>query len=168
MVSRREAMAWLGTGAVAALGGCSALKSAVGDRDVPQGLSDVGGVPDTDEVIKSATPTSSGIASVKRIDMFRSGAAEITMPEPESCYEQLAFTHDQLTIRPTDTSEAMRKWDIPEFGGTQTVNMQAAVRSKSGYPSRRFKTKPIGSGGSICLSGESPFVFRVPESYMPP
>lgn len=121
------------------------------------------GTPETDTRVKTVRGE-----IIKRVDLYESGAAEITLADDHGCLKRIAFTHTDLPLSQTNTNDALRIWQAPDFGGPVTVDLKSAIQTKDGYPSRRFELKLIGEQGMVCMGWPPAEIeFTVPKSYMP-
>lgn len=163
---RRTILAAVAGGALAT-GGTLAATGAV-DVDVPDDFGTVAGPPKTETPIETYTfGTEYRSRVVKKITCYESGAAELLFSESHSCYERIAFTHEALFVSDTDTGEALRIWQLPEFEGPIVIDLKGAIARKDDYPSRKFKFNLLAPDGEFCIGTGNEFELTVPEQYMP-
>jgi len=139
----------IGTGMIDVSVDSAAIADTVGDT-----VDGVDGPPATDDRLKTVTNEE---GFVRQIELYQSGAANITLAEDHGCFDTIEISHSESTT-------VYKRLDAPEFSGPVTVDLQSVIESHGPYPNNDFEVRVTGDGCVTTGPAVSTYV-TVPDSW---
>jgi hypothetical protein len=153
MTSRRVFISTIATVGATAIAGCSGF-----------------GTPATENKIGEVDSRTAD--SIRRIEFYESGAANVIPTNEQGPYDQFAIVHSATDLgysgASIDTDDALGVWEFGDFDEPVTIDLAGAIAERSNYPNRIFKLRVLPEDGAVFgATTTKTMTFEVPESFMP-
>jgi hypothetical protein len=116
--------------------------------------------PETENLVKTIE-TGRQNTKIDKIELYESGAANITFHPDHGSNYKLAFAHTDNDI----CQQHYRTWQPPEFSGPITVDLGSVIASNGPYPNDKFRLEGISEGNGVCLDSISGVTFSAPAEW---